>query len=153
MRHCGVSVEFSHHLCSQMAERGFVYRGVGETACHPGLKHQESLTAVKEQTEGGYMNGCLATELGSFQLWFPVRKRRALLSLSIQRLSPVIYQLNVHECVCTRAVANRDTAKHVSTPVCRLVGFSTEQLLELVSNLNYFGGGWYTGIMVVIWAL
>lgn len=102
--------------------RGFVYRGVVETVCHRRLKHQESLTAVKEQTEGGYMNGCLATELGSFQLWFPVKKRRALLSLSIQRLSPVIYQVNVHKCVRARAVSNINTARDVSTPVFRVVG-------------------------------
>lgn len=68
------------------------------------------------------MNGCLATELGSFQLWFPVKKRRALLSLSIQRLSPVIYQVNVHKCVRARAVSNINTARDVSTPVFRVVG-------------------------------
>lgn len=68
------------------------------------------------------MNGCLATELGSFQLWFPVKKRRALLSLSIQRLSPVIYQVNVHKCVRVRAVSNINTAGDVFTSVFGVVG-------------------------------
>ncbi len=55
MRLCGKTIEFTHHLCSQMAERVRLQRR-GETACHRGLKHQECLTAVKEQKEGWYMN-------------------------------------------------------------------------------------------------
>lgn len=80
------------------------------------------------------MNGCLATELGSFQLWFPVKKRRALLSLSIQRLSPVIYQVNVHKCVRSRAVFNINTAGDVFTSVFGVVGdgmFFIDRFLKL----------------------
>ncbi len=52
MRHCGETVEFTHHLCSQMAERVRLQRRGGDSVS-PGVKtSRKSDSSQRARNEG-----------------------------------------------------------------------------------------------------